>query len=158
MSDNSTNNKRIAKNTFFLTIRMIFVTLVYIYTSRVILNALGVVDYGIYNVIGGFVSMFGFLNLSLANGIQRFYNYELGAKGTGAITPVYNAALIIQGVLALVILLLLESVGLWYLCRKIPYCFLAVSILCINIIINYYSDTVSSCNNVIRENGFLCNC
>ena len=60
MSDNSTNNKRIAKNTFFLTIRMIFVTLVYIYTSRVILNALGVVDYGIYNVIGGFVSMFGF--------------------------------------------------------------------------------------------------
>lgn len=69
MSDNSTNNKRIAKNTFFLTIRMIFVTLVYIYTSRVILNALGVVDYGIYNVIGGFVSMFGFLNLSLANGI-----------------------------------------------------------------------------------------
>ena len=118
MSDNSTNNKRIAKNTFFLTIRMIFVTLVYIYTSRVILNALGVVDYGIYNVIGGFVSMFGFLNLSLANGIQRFYNYELGAKGTGAITPVYNAALIIQGVLALVILLLLESVGLWYLYSK----------------------------------------
>ena len=102
MSDNSTNNKRIAKNTFFLTIRMIFVTLVYIYTSRVILNALGVVDYGIYNVIGGFVSMFGFLNLSLANGIQRFY----------------NAALIIQGVLALVILLLLESVGLWYLYSK----------------------------------------
>ena len=85
MSDNSTNNKRIAKNTFFLTIRMIFITLVYIYTSRVILNALGVVDYGIYNVIGGFVSMFGFLNLSLANGIQRFYNYELGAKGTGCL-------------------------------------------------------------------------
>ena len=72
MSDNSTNNKRIAKNTFFLTIRMIFVTLVYIYTSRVILNALGVVDYGIYNVIGGFVSMFGFLNLSLANGILTY--------------------------------------------------------------------------------------
>ena len=62
--------------------------------------------------------MFGFLNLSLANGIQRFYNYELGAKGTGAITPVYNAALIIQGVLALVILFVVKSVGLWYLYSK----------------------------------------
>lgn len=114
MSDN-VNNKRIAKNTFFLTVRMIFVTFVYIYTSRVILNALGVVDYGIYNVIGGFVSLFGFLNLSLANGIQRFYNYELGAKGSNAITPVYNAALIIQGTVAIIVLLLLESIGLWYL-------------------------------------------
>ena len=109
------NNKRIAKNTAFLTFRMVFVTLVYIYTSRVILYALGVVDYGIYSVVGGFVSMFSFINLSLANGIQRFYNYELGAKGPNAVTPVYNAALVIQGLLVLVVFILLESLGLWYL-------------------------------------------
>lgn len=112
---NNVNNKRIARNTFFLTIRMVFVTFVYIYTSRAILNALGIIDYGIYNVIGGFVSLFGFLNLSLANGIQRFYNYELGAKGSNAVTPVYNAALIIQGAVAVIVVLLLESIGLWYL-------------------------------------------
>ena len=112
---NNVNNKRIARNTFFLTIRMVFVTFVYIYTSRAILNALGIIDYGIYNVIGGFVSLFGFLNLSLANGIQRFYNNELGAKGSNAVTPVYNAALIIQGAVAIIVVLLLESIGLWYL-------------------------------------------
>lgn len=120
MSNTNTysNNKRIAKNTAFLTFRMVFVTLVYIYTSRVILYALGVVDYGIYSVVGGFVSMFSFINLSLANGIQRFYNYELGAKGPNAVTPVYNASLVIQGLLVLVVFILLESLGLWYLYSK----------------------------------------
>lgn len=113
MSNNG--NKTIVKNTIFLSLRMVFVTIVYIYSSRIILNALGVVDYGIYNVIGGFVSMFGFLNLSMANGIQRFYNYEKGANDAKAITSVYNTALVIQVLLAVVIFVLLESVGVWYL-------------------------------------------
>lgn len=118
MIGHKAKNKRIAKNTLFLTIRMLIVTLVYIYTSRVVLNALGVVDYGIYNVIGGFVSMFAFLNISLTNGIQRFYNYELGVKGVDAVTPVYNLALLVQGVLAIIVFLLLESIGLWYIHNK----------------------------------------
>ena len=75
------NNKTIVKNTLFLSFRMLFVLLVTLYTSRVILNELGVIDYGIYNVIAGFVSMFTFLNSSLSNAIQRFYNYEGTTNG-----------------------------------------------------------------------------
>ena len=76
MPDNSSNNKRIAKNTLFLYLRMILVLVVSLYTTRVVLNALGVVDYGINNVVAGFVSMFAFLNTSMSNGIQRFYNFQ----------------------------------------------------------------------------------
>ena len=118
MPDNSANNKRIAKNTLFLTIRSVIVMLVYLYTSRVILNTLGVEDYGVYSVIGGFVSMFGFLNTSLAAGVQRFYNYEHGANGENAMTSVYNAALRIQFILVAIIFILLETIGLWYLYNK----------------------------------------
>lgn len=71
-------NNTIAKNTIFLTLQTLFVLFVSLYTSRVILKALGVSDFGIYNVVGGLVSMFAFLNTLMINGIQRFYNYELG--------------------------------------------------------------------------------
>lgn len=115
MSNNIQNNKRIAKNTAFLYVRMILVLFVSIYTTRVVLNALGVVDYGINNVVAGFVSMFAFLNTSMANGIQRFYNFTLGKKDEYGIKNVYNTAFQIQAVLALCILLLLETIGLWYM-------------------------------------------
>ena len=115
MSDNTQANKRIAKNTAFLYVRMILVLFVSIYTTRVVLNALGVVDYGINNVVAGFVSMFAFLNTSMANGIQRFYNFTLGKKEEHGIKNVYNTAFQIQSVLAFIILLLLETVGLWYM-------------------------------------------
>ena len=75
MSDNSVNNKRIAKNTLFLYLRSIIVMAVGIFTSRVVLQALGVEDYGIYNVIGGFVAMFSILSASLVNASQRFISY-----------------------------------------------------------------------------------
>ena len=70
------NNLRIAKNTVFLAIRMVIVVCITLYTSRVILSVLGVTDYGIYNVVAGFVSMFAFLNNAMTTGVQRFYNYE----------------------------------------------------------------------------------
>ena len=114
----SSNNKRIARNTLFLYLRMILVLLVSLYTTRVVLNALGVVDYGIQNVVAGFVSMFAFLNTSMSNGIQRFYNFKIGKEGEGSTTKVYNTALLIQGLLAVVIIVLLETVGLWYLNTK----------------------------------------
>ena len=114
----SNKNTTIAKNTLFLAIRMVFVLFVSLYTSRVFLNVLGVVDYGISNVVAGFVSMFGFLNTSLSNAIQRFYNSELGLSGKDGVTKVYNTSLIIQGIIAISVFLLLETVGLWYLTEK----------------------------------------
>ncbi len=112
------NNKRIAKNTLFLYVRMAIVMVINLYITRVVLNVLGVSDYGVYNVVCGFVSMFGFLNTSMANGIQRFYNYELGKNGEDAVIKVYNTALIIQFVLAVGIVILTETIGVWYVNTK----------------------------------------
>lgn len=72
------NNKRIAKNTLFLYIRMLLTMAITLYTSRIVLTALGVEDFGIYNVVGGVVSMFSFLNGTMAASTQRFLSYELG--------------------------------------------------------------------------------
>lgn len=113
--ENFSNSKRIAKNTLFLYGRMLLVLFVSIYTTRVLLNILGVEDYGIYNVVCGFVMMFGFLNTSLSNGIQRFYNYEYAIKGEEGVKRVYQTALFIQSCLAIVIAVLLEVVGIWYI-------------------------------------------
>ena len=112
------NNKRIAKNTIFLYFRLAIVMIVNLYATRVVLDVLGVSDYGVYNVVCGFVAMFSFLNTSMANGVQRFYNFELGKGGKCTITRVYNAALIIQILLAIIILVLTETIGLWYLNTK----------------------------------------
>ena len=118
MSDFISSNKRIAKNTIFLYVRMVFILLVSLYTTRVVMNALGVIDYGIQNVVAGFVSMFAFLNTSMSNGIQRFYNFSIGKEGKESIIKVYNTSLLIQGLLAIVILILLETIGLWYFNNK----------------------------------------
>ena len=118
MSTQSENNKRIAKNSLFMTIRMVIVLFITLYTSRIILKVLGVEDYGIYNVVAGFVTMFGFLNSSLSNGIQRFFNYELGKNGIAGANKVYNMALLIQVILAVVIIIPTEVIGIWYLHNK----------------------------------------
>ena len=82
MSDISVNNKRIAKNTMYLYFRMGISMIVSLYTSRIVLQALGVVDYGIYGVVGGIVSMFGFINASMSGATARFINFELGKGNT----------------------------------------------------------------------------
>ena len=115
---NASNNKRIAKNSLFMSIRMVIVLAITLYTSRVILSVLGVEDYGVYNVVAGFVTMFGFFNSSLSNGIQRFYNYEIGKNGEDGARRVYNMALIIQILLAVIIVIPTEFFGLWYLHNK----------------------------------------
>lgn len=109
------NNKRIAKNTLFLYFRMLLIMLVTLYTSRVVLKALGVEDFGIYNVVGGFVSMLSFLNTSIANGFQRFFNFELGREHIDKVKRMFSVSLSIQIGLSLLILLLAETVGLWFL-------------------------------------------
>lgn len=118
MYSKSSNNKRIAKNTLFLYVRMCLVLVVSLYSTRVVLQAMGVVDYGIYNVVSGFVTMFAFLNTSLSNGVQRFYNYSLGSKDDITVTDVYNTAIKIQVILAFFLLLLLETFGVWYIYYK----------------------------------------
>lgn len=118
MPDNSSSNRRLAKNSIFLTIRMVVVLFISLYTTRVVLKVLGVEDYGVYNVVCGFVAMFAFLNTSMSNGIQRFFNYELGKNGEEGANKVYMTSLIIQALLALIIIILVESFGLWYLHNK----------------------------------------
>lgn len=118
MSVISSNNKRIAKNTIVLYIRMIFVLLVLLYSTRAILNALGVVDYGIYNVVAGFVSMFAFLNSSMTNTIQRFFNFERGNTTSDGLNRVYITSMQIQFMLGFITVLLLEIIGPWYINTK----------------------------------------
>lgn len=116
MSDQlSTNHKRLAKNTMILYGRTILILFIGLFTSRVILDALGVEDYGVYNVVGGFVSMFSIVSHTLTSTTQRFLNYELGKKDEGRSNQVFGAAMTIHVVLSVVLILLLESVGLWFL-------------------------------------------
>lgn len=117
MSDNRENTKRIAKNTLMLYVRMLFSMIVSLYTSRVILNMLGVEDYGIYNVVGGFVSMFAIISSALSSATSRFITFELGKKD-GNPGRVFSNALFIHLVLAAIVLFAFESFGLWFLNTK----------------------------------------
>ena len=115
MSLTNNNNNRIAVNTVLLSVRMVFILGLNLFATRIVLSALGVEDFGIYSVVAGFVSMLSFLNTSLANGIQRFFNFELGKNGLEGARLVFNIALIIQALLILVVLLIAETIGLWYI-------------------------------------------
>lgn len=118
MPDNSLSNKRIAKNSIFLSIRMVIVLGISLYTTRIVLRVLGVVDFGVYNVVCGFVTMFSFLNTSMSNGIQRFFNYEYGRNGEEGANRVFCTSLYIQAFLALAVVIIIEVFGLWYLHNK----------------------------------------
>lgn len=115
MSQTSENNKRIAKNTMLLYVRMLFIMVVSLYTSRVILNALGVEDFGIYNVVGGVVAMFSVISGSLSAAISRFITYELGKGNQSKLNKIFSASVTIQLLLSLIIVILIESVGVWFL-------------------------------------------
>ena len=98
MTEQQSNNKRIAKNTLFLYTRMILIMLVTLYTSRVILAELGVEDYGIYNVVGGVVMMFSFLNACMSSSTQRFLTFELGKNNQSKVNAIFSASLNIHTV------------------------------------------------------------
>jgi len=89
-----------------------------LYTSRVVLQKLGVQDYGIYSVVGGVVAMFGFLNASISGATQRFLNFELGKNDKIAVQKVFSMSLLIHGSIAIIIILLAETLGLWFLQTK----------------------------------------
>lgn len=114
VENNATKSKRIAKNTFVLYFRMIFMMLVMLYTSRVILDTLGVEDYGIYNVVGGFVSMFALISSALSSACSRFINFEMGKGNSDRLNIVFSTAVTIQAILALIVFTLAEIIGVWY--------------------------------------------
>lgn len=112
---NAQKTKRIAKNTLMLYVRMLFGMLVSLFTSRVVLQALGVEDYGIYNVVGGVVAMFSMISNSLSSSVSRFLTFELGKGDMEGLKRVFSTSLTIQVVLAVIIVLLSETIGLWFL-------------------------------------------
>ena len=118
MSDNSLGNKRIARNTLFLYIRMIIVLLITLYTSREILHVLGVDDYGIYGVVGGFVSLFAIFNNSFTSSIIRFYNAAIGRNRSDELKDTFQTAFIMQVLVAVIVVILVEVVGFWYINHK----------------------------------------
>lgn len=119
MQDYSGNTKRIAKNTLMLYGRMLFSMLVSLYTSRVVLSTLGVEDFGVYNVVGGVVSMLDFLNASMSGATSRFMTFELGRGDIIRQRDTFASAMIIHLGIAFVVLLFSETFGLWFLENKL---------------------------------------
>ena len=115
----SVNKTTIAKNTLMLYIRMILVMAATLYTTRIVLKNLGVEDYGIYNVVAGVVSMFSFLNASMASATQRFLSFELGINDEKRVNMVFCQSVIIHLVIAGIIVVLAETIGLWFVYNKL---------------------------------------
>lgn len=109
------NNKRIARNTLLLYFRMLFLMIISLYTSRIVLNALGVEDFGIYNVAGSVVAMFSILSGSLSAAISRFITYELGKNNILKLKVIFSSAITIQIGLGIVIVFFAETIGIWFL-------------------------------------------
>jgi O-antigen/teichoic acid export membrane protein len=107
-------NKRIAKNTLMLYFRQILIMGVSLYTVRVVLNTLGAVDYGIYNVVAGVVTMFSFLSGAMATASQRYFSFDLGKKDYEQLKKTFSVSFTIYVLIALVVVLLAETVGLWF--------------------------------------------
>lgn len=116
-----TSSKTIAKNTIFLYFRMILVMLVSLYTSRVVLDVLGASDYGLYNVVGGIVAMLAVLNGSISAGTSRFITFELGVGDKERLRNVFNVSLVSHMAIAVVVLIIAETVGLWFLNTQIVF-------------------------------------
>lgn len=122
MSDSrSANNKRIAKNTMLLYVRMLFLVAVNLYTSRIVLEALGVADFGIYNVVGGVVAMFALISGSISAAISRYVTYELGTGRKERLELIFSTSINILLIIAGVIVVLAETVGLWFLNVKMVF-------------------------------------
>ena len=109
------NNKRIAKNTLLLYFRMLLMMFVTLFTSRVVLDKLGVTDYGIYNVVGGVVAMLGFLNSSMSNAVQRYLSFEIGKNNEAGVNRIFNVSLFAHAGIAVFVFVVMEIVGVWYL-------------------------------------------
>lgn len=113
MNKVESDNKRIAKNTLLLYSRMLITILVGLYTSRIVLKTLGVNDYGIYNIVGGIVSMLAFLNSAMATASQRYISFELGCGKIEQLKKIFSTIVSVHLMLAFVVFVIAETVGLW---------------------------------------------
>lgn len=109
------DNKRIARNTAFLYVRMLLSSVISLYTSRVVLDTLGVRDFGIYNLVGGIVTILAFLNGTMSMATMRFLNYEMGTDNPARLKGTFGTSLMIHGVIAAILVIAAETVGLWYI-------------------------------------------
>ena len=119
MTDTIANNKRIAKNTLMLYIRMLATMLISLYTSRVILNSLGIEDFGIYNVVAGAITMMNFLSSSMATATQRYMNYAMGKNDTNSLSRIFSTSYILFIFIAIISIIIAETIGLWFISTKL---------------------------------------
>lgn len=115
----SSRNTTIAKNTLFLYFRLMFTMVISLFTSRIILQTLGVTDYGIYQSVGGIVSMLSFINGALSAGSSRFLTFEMGTGNYDKLKRTFSSILTVHIILALFVVLVSETVGLWFLYNKL---------------------------------------
>ncbi|MBU2907268.1 lipopolysaccharide biosynthesis protein [Arenibacter algicola] len=115
MNNNQSNNKRIAKNTAMLYFRMLLIMGVTLYTTRIVLRILGVEDFGIYNVVGGVITMASFLSASMSSAIQRFISFELGQNNLLQLNRVFGMSINIHILISFVVLIIAETLGLWFI-------------------------------------------
>lgn len=113
------DKKRILKNTIMLYIRQILILFVSLYTVRVVLNTLGVEDYGIYSTVGGIVTFFSFLSTSMASATQRYFSYALGEENQDKLYKSFTTNIIIYMLIAVIAIFLIESFGLWFIYNKL---------------------------------------
>ena len=118
MQDTKVNNKRIAKNTLLLYIRPILVILVQLYTVPIVLKNLGVSDYGLYNVIGGVVTSFAFISMSLSSGTQRYISFALGKNDKELLDKTFSTIRYIFTVLSVIVFFFIEVIGVWFVNYK----------------------------------------
>ncbi len=115
MAEDKQNNARVAKNAVALTLRMIVVTIVGLYTSRVVFNQLGDINYGIYGVVGGILGFMSFLTASMSGATSRFITYEIGVGNDNKINEIFNSSFLIHSAIALIVILVGETFGVWFL-------------------------------------------
>ena len=115
MLNTQSNNKRIAINTIMLYFRMFLTMGVSLFTSRIILQSLGVDDYGIYNVVAGFVSMFTFINSAMTSATQRYITFAIGKGENTRINTVFSTCVNIHAILSIILIIIAETIGLWFL-------------------------------------------
>lgn len=119
MMSNPSNTKQIAKNTLMLYFRQLLILIVSLYSVRIVLEVLGVEDYGIYNVIAGIVSFFSFLSGTMASASQRYFSFAIGQKDTDKLKTTFTVNWIIYAAISIIAFILLESIGLWFINNKL---------------------------------------
>lgn len=139
MENSYEKNKRIAKNTLLLYIRMFLMMGVSIYTSRIVLNTLGIEDYGLYNVVAGFISLFAFLNGAMSAATQRFLNFEIGQQNSKRLQSVFITSTNIHICISIIVLIISETFGLWFL-----YNYLSIPTERLNAVVWVYQFSILS--------------